>query len=318
MAIASAAHRTTIDNQPPSDAAIHAQLARILASKHFDATPRNRRFLQYIVRECLEGRSHLIKGYSIGIEVFGRTASFDAQSDPVVRIEASRLRRDLERYYLLSGQKDLVLITIPKGGYVPIFTSSSRGDGGADPKPVVDQPDVRPWSRKHMAIALGLLALVSGSGLFVHDVYGSLQVRRSPEPVRETVVVVVPFEDITQSQRGTALAGGVTDEIIGLLAKLPNITTVVGGKVGSAEVANRAARSLLYRFKGSVRVQDGQARLSTRLLTSSGAVVWSSNDDINLAVERQIELEAHLAASVVSRLDDEFLRRSGHQHTAVK
>jgi hypothetical protein len=101
---------------------IRIQLRRILASNDFRAPERHRKFLSYVVEETLAGRAGRVKAYSIAIEAFGRDVSFDPQSDPVVRIEASRVRRALERYYLTGGQLDPVLISIPIGGYVPTFT----------------------------------------------------------------------------------------------------------------------------------------------------------------------------------------------------
>jgi hypothetical protein len=93
-----------------------------LASNDFRVPERNRKFLSYVVEESLAGRAHRIKAYSIAIAAFGRDASFDPQSDPVVRIEAGHVRRALERYYLTGGQLDPLIISIPMGGYVPTFT----------------------------------------------------------------------------------------------------------------------------------------------------------------------------------------------------
>jgi adenylate cyclase len=100
---------------------IREQLCRILGSGDFDASKRNRRFLEYIVEETLEGRADRIKAYNIATTVFGRDASFDPQADSIVRIEAGRLRRSLERYYLTAGGMDPIQITIPPGSYVPAF-----------------------------------------------------------------------------------------------------------------------------------------------------------------------------------------------------
>jgi len=94
---------------------VRAELRRITSSDDFDASQRNRQFLEYVVEETLAGRSDRIKAYTIATIVFGRDDSFDAQIDPIVRIEASRLRRSLERYYLTTGAEDRLWITIPKG-----------------------------------------------------------------------------------------------------------------------------------------------------------------------------------------------------------
>lgn len=117
---AGAGKRDGVAATPDADAC-RAQLARILDSADFVATDRDRRFLAYVVEESLAGRAARIKAYSIATEVFGRDASFDPQSDPIVRVEAGHLRRALERYYLGAGREDPVEITIPKGGYVPVF-----------------------------------------------------------------------------------------------------------------------------------------------------------------------------------------------------
>ncbi len=75
---------------------IREALERILTSADFSASERNRRFLRYVVEETLSGRADRIKGYSIAVEVFERDESFDPQVDPIVRIEAGRLRRSLD------------------------------------------------------------------------------------------------------------------------------------------------------------------------------------------------------------------------------
>ena len=103
-------------------ASVREALERILASPGFDASARNRRLLEYLVEETLAGRADRLKGLTIAIDVFGRdAATFDPQPDPVVRIEAAKLRRRLERYYLTAGQEDPIRIDIPKGTYVPTF-----------------------------------------------------------------------------------------------------------------------------------------------------------------------------------------------------
>ncbi|MEJ2207166.1 MAG: adenylate cyclase, partial [Gemmatimonadota bacterium] len=90
--------------------AIRRQLDRILASPEFHATDKMRAFLRFVVDEKLAGRTHRLKGYTVAVEVFGRAKDFDATNDPIVRIQAGRLRRALERYYLVAGDRDPILI----------------------------------------------------------------------------------------------------------------------------------------------------------------------------------------------------------------
>jgi TolB-like protein len=102
---------------------IDEQIHKIMSSPEFKATPRQKKFLQFVVEKTLEGRTEELKGYTIATDVFGRKDTFDQAKDPIVSVEARRLRRALEHYYLVAGIQDPVMIDIPKGGYIPIFRS---------------------------------------------------------------------------------------------------------------------------------------------------------------------------------------------------
>ncbi len=105
-----------------SSQAVRSQLARILISPEFTATESQRNFLSFVVQQTLDGHSDEIKGFTVATRVFGRGNDFDQAIDPIVSIQANKLRRALERYYLVDGQTDPVLIDIPKGTYIPVFS----------------------------------------------------------------------------------------------------------------------------------------------------------------------------------------------------
>jgi serine/threonine-protein kinase len=98
-----------------------SQLNRILASKAFRQADRLKRFLGFIVEETIAGRGERLKEFVVGVEVFGKDDSFDPRNDPIVRVQARRLRSQLTRYYREEGQEDDLAIELPKGGYAPIF-----------------------------------------------------------------------------------------------------------------------------------------------------------------------------------------------------
>src|SRR6266849_396388 len=98
---------------------VRAQLDGILASAAFADAERASSFLRFVVEHALEGRTAAIKESVIAVEVLGRNPSFDSKSDPIVRVEAGRLRDRLGSYYEDQGEADRVLISMPKGGYVP-------------------------------------------------------------------------------------------------------------------------------------------------------------------------------------------------------
>src|SRR3954466_7538701 len=97
------------------------ELDRILASATFRQVDRLKRFLRFVALEALQGRGDQLKEYVIGVQVFDKNASFDPRADPIVRVQARRLRARLERYYHEEGSTDAVVIELPKGGYAPVF-----------------------------------------------------------------------------------------------------------------------------------------------------------------------------------------------------
>lgn len=119
---------------------VRSQLLRVLSSPAFNASERNCRFFEYVVEEALAGRADRLKAYTVATTVFDRDSDFDPQNDPVVRIEARRLRRSLEYYYLTGGKNDDLMISIPKGGYAPVF----RINGAIHSNPPFGVERVRP------------------------------------------------------------------------------------------------------------------------------------------------------------------------------
>jgi tetratricopeptide (TPR) repeat protein len=99
---------------------VRRQLQRILASSPFLNARRASQFLRFVVEGTLDGEDGF-KEYLIGVEVFERPQDYDPKDDPVVRIEAGRLRKKLAEFYAGPGVNDPILIELPKGGYVPVF-----------------------------------------------------------------------------------------------------------------------------------------------------------------------------------------------------
>jgi TolB-like protein/Flp pilus assembly protein TadD len=103
------------------DDGVREHLDRILTSPTFQQGDRLKRFLKFIVLEAVAGRRHELKEYVIGVQVFGKEESFDPRTDPIVRVQARRLRAKLVRYYRDEGRADEMVIELPKGGYAPVF-----------------------------------------------------------------------------------------------------------------------------------------------------------------------------------------------------
>jgi hypothetical protein len=108
-----------------------AELERVVGSADFPASPRNREFLRFVVEQHFAGHGTPVPTYKIARQVMGRGENFNSVLDPIVRIEAGKLRRDLETYYLKSGRDNPLRISVPRGGYNPAFERVESGLSGA-------------------------------------------------------------------------------------------------------------------------------------------------------------------------------------------
>jgi adenylate cyclase len=105
----------------PLNAAIVTQhLDQALSSPLFRKAERQSRFLRFVVVSALQSPQTTIKEFDVGIAVYDRRPDYDPRTDPIVRVEAARLRARLREYYEVTPP-ERVRIDIPKGGYVPHF-----------------------------------------------------------------------------------------------------------------------------------------------------------------------------------------------------
>lgn len=121
---------------PVPGQAVRDQLTRVVTSEQFASSPRLCRFLSHIVDRTLAGDADSLKEFTIAMEVFDRSATYDSNIDAIVRVEARRLRAKLKAYY--DTAKDAVLIGLPTGSYVPNFRwleppASERGQESEPP-----------------------------------------------------------------------------------------------------------------------------------------------------------------------------------------
>ena len=125
-------------------ALVQATLDRVLASSTFRRSQRHRRFLEHIIASALAGRLEDLKEVIIGIDVFGRSsADFDPRRDPIVRVEAGRIREKLARFYEGEGAAEPYELSIPIGSYLPRV---GRRRALTGPRPVIRPLAVLPFT----------------------------------------------------------------------------------------------------------------------------------------------------------------------------
>jgi adenylate cyclase len=256
----------------PGKAAIRQQLEKILTSPRLINSPKLHNFLRFIVEKTLAGEAADIKGYTVATQVMGRKADFDPNLDPIVRIQAGRLRRALEQYYGVQGQGDAVVIEVPKGSYVPVFRTAARqgGDGRATTQ-------VRPEP---------VLALPPGPS-----------------------VAVMPLLNLTGDPQQEYFTEGLAEELTGELARYQDLRVIAYQSTRRwkrEKIDPRAAgRDLGVRFlvEGSIRKDAKTVKIDLHVVdTPNGRRVWGKQYCRELQADSLIALQEEIARQVAARL----------------
>jgi Tol biopolymer transport system component len=139
----------------PSALEVRTQLARVLSSEVFARSDRLSSLLKFIVERTLDGQRHALKEQVIAIELYGKGSDFSSAADPIVRVDARRLRDKLREYYA-SAPTDPIVISVPKGSYAPLFEARPISE------PAIDAPALRRSTWRWPAVAAAVLVLGLG------------------------------------------------------------------------------------------------------------------------------------------------------------
>jgi TolB-like protein len=269
---------TARDPHRPAEPAIREQLERILASAQFTGAESARKLLRFLVEETLAGAANRLKEYTLATDVFGRDASFDPRTNPAVRVEASRLRRRLEYYYLTLGRDDPVLIELPRGTYVPAF---------------LPHADV-------LHLREDLARARAGHG--PNGTTASLVAPPSAGPS----IVVLPFENLGGAD--PAFCDGITVEIVTALSRFRELR-VTGRGTAFRHRGERDAVKLhdelgvQYVLAGSVRRAEKRLRVNAELMSGEGGgVVWAEGYERDLGVSAIFDVQDEITSRVVTAI----------------
>jgi adenylate cyclase len=250
---------------PPAES-IQQQVNRILTSPEFKATDVQKSFLTFVVETVLAGRSHEIKGYTVATQVFGRGEEFNQATDPIVSIQANKLRRALERYYLVAGQNDPIRIEIPKGTYVPLF------------REIRHHNEERPFQERRKT-----------------DPY-----RTHPWPT----ILVQSFENLTGNRDLEYMGDGIATEIALEITRYQEIRVLrqrpEGGQRRAADVGAR------FVLCGSIKPDVNGLKVIVNLVDGlTGVHIWGDSYRTDLNPAALIAFEERIASTVVSKISCE-------------
>lgn len=259
----------------PTADAVHQQLHRIIKSRIFARSKELCRFLQFAVEQKLRNRSVRLKEYLIGVTVFDRGETFNPGTDPIVRVQARRLRSKLTLYYDTEGRMDSVLIELPCGGYVPVFRFRT-----ATP----------PQTARVSIPSNGALA----------------ETRRS--------VVVLPFMNIGPDEN-ERFSDGLTEELTHVLSRETSLRVMSRTSAFSFKGRTDDIRSIGERLgvdalvEGSVRSEGNRLRVSAGLIdVADGGLLWS--EVYERSTDQVFAVQENISEQIAKRIADHLKGKS--------
>ena len=321
---------------------IRGQLALVLASQTFHSAKAHKRFLQYVVEHTLEGTAHEVKEYTLGVDVFQRGATFDPRLDPIVRVEARKLRNRLTKYYESEAEQDHIRIELPTGSYVPTFRKEGNGlefsDAGktsaGDPAPaapeganeldgsvpITSPPAGARWNKiirkkigweeiewKKIGI-VGALALLAAIG-----VMSGLAIRKDSAPADlSPSIAVLPFQNLGDA-KDESFSDGLAAELIDSLGTVRGLHVVARTSAFQFRSKTLDIREIGKKLnvrtvlEGSVRKYGNRLRITAELDdTSNGYRVWSNSYERNF--EDALFVQQDISQAIVAALQGQLAK----------
>lgn len=286
--------------QQVPESVIQGHLEKVLSSQGFVGAGRLGPFLRFLVEQTVAGEGQKLKEAVIGVEVFQRPPDYDPRIDPIVRVEARRLRKRLRDYYEGPGAGDPVRIELPKGTYVPAFklVGSGRRPAGSALR------RRRVWAP---ALAALILASVAGAAWWVRS-------RRAMRADVNPSIAVLPFVNLSADPANEYFSDGLTEELIDALTKVAGLRVVArssafqfkGTPHDVREVAEKLQVSAVV--EGSVRKSGDRLRITAQLVNADdGYHLWSQTYERELrdifAIQEEISRAIVNALRVQLRVD---------------
>jgi adenylate cyclase len=299
---------------PPTHEEVVAALERVASSPCFARAFRAQSFLRFVTHETLAGRARDVNGYNIAIAVFRRPATFDATNDPLVRVEAGRLRSKLSEYYVTVGAADRVRIELRPGSYVPTF----RFAAPAPTSPPVPTPLPlhvgRHRARAGWVVAVSAAALTAAwsvSGVQpVLRAFGISGAERAAVPMTTPKAAprirVQPFRSIGAPEMAY-LALGITEEVMTRLGAYRELQVLAARGADADWSGHAGERAVDFLLSGSVSTADDTIRVVPQLTDArSGRRVWLANYQQPLPADNVWSVVDAVATAVAAAVGEPY------------
>jgi adenylate cyclase len=266
----------------PTAQQINKTLEKILSHGTFHSSPKLSSFLRYIVEQTIDGQGSRLKQYTIATELFGKEDDFDPALDPIVRMQASKLRKSLDAYYQSEPEGLVVRITLPKGSYQPNFELIDKSSASV-PQPLLE--DAFP-----SIAVLPFTCLDNKGSSEVENMVGSFH--------QELNLALSKFEQLT------VLSSLRVDELIEEKLSLSEVKSALNAK---------------YLLAGNTRTVGSKIRVTVTLSESEhGRQVWSERFECSADEASMYDEQDRLVVLIASKVGSAYGVISLNEYSYVK
>ena len=178
-------------------------VSRVASSVTFEKSPRLRAFFLHVCRCALADKPEEATEQQIGIKVYERHPGYNPNEDNIVRSQARVLRLKLEHHFANEGKDESILITIPKGQYLPTF--QTRAEDAPDHlriNPVREVDSKTPRLQRILGAAAILLVAISlALGIRLFRPKNPAPPRAAESPATSASVATLPASEPSENQR---------------------------------------------------------------------------------------------------------------------
>jgi adenylate cyclase len=245
---------------------VDSQLNRMLSSGRLRASPAQKALLRFVVQKTITGEASQIKAYTIATELFKRDSAFNQATDPIVSVQASRLRRALKDYYLTEGKSDPVRIEIPVGTFVPVFRQNfpSPLEGKTANKQVTARNTALGWPS----------------------------------------VLVRPLENLTGDPNHDYLAAGFATELAMELSRYQDFRVLRQPPGKSGTIFSRTMTNFV--IEGNLKKHRTRLKVSVQLFSrNTGVQLWAGSHYSPLDASNMMAFEEETASTVAAHIGGE-------------
>jgi TolB-like protein len=248
------------------------QVEKILGYPLFAVSDILQNFLKYIINETLSGRANQLKEYTIGVYALKKPAGFRPLHDGIVRVHARRLRDALSSYYIDQGTKDVCKISIPKGGYIPVFRCLN---------PVYPKPGVQIFNDHR------------------------------PDPEGKMRIAILPFKSFEEANPRLAFTDNIGRMLSAEFVHLANFSVLSYYTAQQIKSENSSVKMIAseygvqYVLVGNVQFEHKKVRVAVQLInTETEMLLWSEIFTHDISISNSFETVDTIVYQVISGLEE--------------